>query len=500
MTTRERRIPRSIDRPYEVLIGGEWKKSSTGESFSVRDPFSLEEWASVPECSAEDVDQAVCAARVAFDRGSWSGTSPAVRAAILRNLATLIRSRADELARTQTHENGKLLAEMRGGIDWLAQQCEYSASLGEMLQGNTVETGIPNLLTYTLRQPIGVVAAVTPWNSPLGLLGFKLFPALAAGCTVVVKPSEFTPVSALMLIELCVEAGVPDGVVNVVTGGAKVGAALVEHSGVDKIVFTGSTGTGIRIAETAAQRLAGTALELGGKSPNIVFADADLDEAVHGTLGGIFSATGQTCVAGSRIIVQRPIYEEFLSRMGEVTRRLRLGDPLHPGTQIAPIANRPQFDRVLSYIEIGKESGYRLIAGGRPAEDGRLGQGLFVEPTIFADVDNASRLAREEIFGPVACVMPFDDEADALLLANDTSYGLASGVWTKDIGTAQRMIRGLRAGTVWVNNYRTAHHYMPFAGQKKSGVGQELGVESVEQFTQVKSVWLDYGNSQMFGR
>lgn len=500
-TTFPPRVPDSLDRTYEVLIDGTWGAAASGRTFTVRDPYSLQEWGRVPLCSPDDVERAVRAARAAFDEGPWPRMTPAARGAALRRLATLILEHADDLALTQTFENGKLLKETRGGIDFLAQQCDYSASLAEMVQGDTIDTGLPNMFTYTLRQPIGVVAAITPWNSPLGLLGFKLFPALAAGCTVVVKPSEFTPVSTLKLIELCLEAGIPADVVSVVTGYGDIGAALVDHPAVDKIVFTGSTQTGARIAEAAARRHARVSLELGGKSPNIVFADADLDQAVHGALGGIFVATGQTCVAGSRILVQRGIYDEFVGRMAEVAERLRLGDPLDPGTQLGPIANQQQFDKVLGYLELGKEEGYRVAAGGDRAHGANdLEHGYFVQPTIFADVRNDATIARQEIFGPVASVIPFADEAEALRIANDTDFGLASGIWSRDMGTVHRMVRGLRAGTVWVNNYRTAHHYVPFAGQKQSGLGRELGLESVEEFTEIKSVWLDYGNPQQFGR
>ncbi len=500
-TTYQSRIPDALNRRYDVLIDGTWRQGGTGETFRVRDPFSMQEWAEVPICSVEDVDQAVGAARRAFEEGPWPRLTPAQRAKTLRTLAGLIADHADELALTQTLENGKLLRETRGGMDWFVQQCDYSASLAEIVQGATIETGLPNMFTYTLRQPIGVVAAITPWNSPLGLLGFKLFPALAAGCTVVIKPSEFTPVSTIKLVELCEQAGIPEGVVSVVTGMGDIGAALVDHPDVNKIVFTGSTGTGARIAAAAGSRLARTSLELGGKSPNVVFADADLDQAVHGAAGGIFVATGQTCVAGSRILVQKPVYEEFASRLAEVAGRLRLGDPMDPEVQLGPIANAPQFEKVLGFMESGRQDGFRVLAGGGRAggtED--LDRGLFVQPTVFADVVNTCELAREEVFGPVASVIPFEDEAEALALANDTRFGLASGVWTSDMGVAQRMIRGLRAGTVWVNNYRSAHHYVPFAGQKQSGLGRELGVEAVEEFTEIKSVWHDYGNPQLFGR
>lgn len=495
------RVPGSLNREFRILIGGEWKNSQSGEFFTIHDPFSREDWGKVPLCGPAEADQAVTAARRAFDEGEWPKLPAATRAKVLRKFADLIRENADELALMQTLENGKLLKETRGGIDWLAQQCEYSGALAETVQGATINTGIPNLFTYTLRQPLGVVAAITPWNSPLGLLGFKLFPALAAGCTVVVKPSEFTPASTLRLLELAEPAGIPAGVVNVVTGMGDVGAALVSHPGVDKIVFTGATQTGAKIAAVAGERLVPTSLELGGKSPNIVFSDADLEQAVHGVLGGIFVASGQTCVAGSRVLVEKNIYDDFLSRMVQVTEGLKLGDPLDPATQLGPIANQPQFEKIMKSITGGLESGFRLLAGGgAPSVDPALGRGLFIEPTIFADVDNASSLATEEIFGPVASVIPFEGVDEALAIGNDTRFGLASGVWTQNMSRAQRMIRDLRAGTVWVNTYRAAHHYVPFAGHKQSGLGRELGVEAVEEFTDIKSVWHDYGNQQLFGR
>jgi aldehyde dehydrogenase (NAD+) len=477
-----------------MLIDGEWVAATSGETFRCVDPYLEAEWGHVPVASAGDVDRAVGAARRAFDEDGWPQTAPAKRAALLRRLAELIERHADDLVERQIRENGKLITEMRPGADVVAGDCYFFAGLAETLAGSTVQLSVPNFTGYTLREPIGVVAAITPWNTPLGLLGWKLFPALAAGNTVVVKPSEVTPTSTLALAELVVEAGFPRGVVNVVTGyGDPTGRALVEHPGVDKIAFTGSTATGRAIARAAVERNARVSLELGGKSPSVIFADADISNAVNGVMAGIFAATGQTCVAGSRILVENEVYDEVASLLAERAVQIKHGDPLDRGTQMGPVAFRRQLEKVLEYVELGKQELEVVTGGGRPDR-----QGFFVEPTVFGNVENTHRVAREEIFGPVACLIRFRGEDEAARLANDTPYGLGAGVWTENVRRAHRMITRLRAGTVWVNNYRLVARALPFGGYKESGVGREMGRDALDSYTEVKSVWIDTGNELTF--
>jgi aldehyde dehydrogenase (NAD+) len=495
IATTRRRSEAESTRQFAMLIDGQWVPAQSGRTFSCVDPYTEEAWGSIPRADAHDVNRAVAAARRAFDQDGWAQTPAAQRASLLRKLGGLIESNLDALVRHQIWENGRLLKEMQPGTAAIAKACHYYAGLAEIPYGVTIPPSMPNMLTYTVREPIGVIAAITPWNAPLVLLGWKLLPALATGNTLVIKPSEITPASTLILAELIEKAGFPKGVVNVITGyGDPAGHALANHPGVDKIAFTGSTATGRKIAHAAAERFVRTSLELGGKSPNIIFADANLDNAVNGALAGIFSATGQACMAGSRVLIEANVYDEVAERIVTQARRMIAGDPLDPATQLGPLASKAQFDKVMSYLDIARAERVRILTGGRRLER----RGYFVEPTVFGDVDNACRVAQEEIFGPVVSLMRFNDEAQALAIANDTSYGLAAAVWTDNLQRAHRVVARLRAGTVWVNNYRLVSHAVPFGGYKQSGVGREMGPDALHEFTELKSVWIDSGNSMHF--
>lgn len=467
-------------------------ETAAAEWFDVTDPASGVTWARMADGGREGVDRAVAAARAAFE-GPWSQLRAADRAQLLIDLGQAVAEAADELAELQVRENGKLYREMFGQTKLLREYFNYYAGLAQMPLGTTNALHLQNMVNYTVREPLGVVAAVTPWNSPLLLLAWKLGPALAAGNTVIAKPSEVTPYSTVRLAEIMAEVGFPPGVFNVVSGQGPTGAMLTAHPGIDKVAFTGSTPTGQAIASAAGKHLTRVSLELGGKSPNIVFEDADLTTAINGVIAGIFGASGQTCMAGSRILVQDQVYDDVVEALAERADRIVVGDPRAETSEMGAVACRSQYDKVLHYIDVAHQDGARLVAGGSTAEVPGFENGFWVRPTVFADVKNDMRIAREEVFGPIATVLRFSDEADAVRLANDTEFGLAAGIWTGSVPRAHRMAGALRAGTVWVNNYRKTSYATPFGGYKMSGLGRENGPDALREFTEEKSVWIDAG-------
>lgn len=479
------------DRPtYQHYIGGEWVEPSSGEYFDSTNPATLDVIYRAARGNEEDVNKAVEAAAGAFEDARWRDLSRTKRGRLLRNLGDLIGQHAEELARMESIDNGKLLREMRGQLASLPEYYYYYAGLSDKIQGDVIPASDPRVLNYTKREPLGVVGAITPWNSPLTLTTSKLAPALTAGNTIVIKPSEYTSATVLRLASLAEEAGIPAGVINVVTGfGTEAGAALVDHRKLAKISFTGSTLTGSKIAASTASRFIGSTLELGGKSPNIVFEDANVPNAAMGVVAGIFAAAGQTCIAGSRVFAHKAVYDELLELVTQRARNIVIGDPLDDATELGPLAFAAQREKVASYVKLGVGEGATVLTGGRPTDAG-LG-GYFYEPTVLTGVDNTMRVVREEIFGPVVSVMPFETEDEVLRLANDTEYGLAAGIWTQNLSRAHRMADRLDAGTIWVNTYRAMSPMSPRQGFKNSGVGVEHGVESIKEYTRLKSIWIN---------
>lgn len=477
------------DRPlqYEMYLGGRWVGSEAGARLDSLNPYRGDVWACVPDATAADVDAAVTAARAAFDSGPWARTTARERCALLRRIGDLVAQNAERLALVESTDNGKLLKEMLAQMRYMPEWFYYFAGAADKIEGRVLPSDRPNFVAFTRKEPLGVVAAIAPWNSPLLLLAWKVAPALAAGCTVVAKPSEHTSVSTLEFAKLMEQAGVPPGVFNVVTGGPAAGAALVSHPGIDRVAFTGSTPTGIAITRAAASHLARVSLELGGKSAQIVFDDCDLQAAANGVISGIFAASGQTCMAGSRLLVQRSVHDRLVQLIVDRARTIRLGDPMRAETDMGPMANKPQFDKVVSMIEAAVAEGARMEYGGASTELG----GFFVRPTVLTGVHNAMQVAQEEIFGPVLAVIPFDTEDEAIQIANDSRYGLAAGVWSLNVQRSHRVANQLRAGTVWINAYRIVAYNAPFGGFRQSGIGRENGLQALDEYTETKTVWVE---------
>jgi len=480
---------------YQLYINGQWVKPDSGQYFDTDNPYTGKVWAQIARGSEADVNSAVDAAKKAFN-GSWGEMKPTERGKTLTRLAVIIEREAKRLGELEVRDNGKLLAEMGAQTKYLAEWYRYFGGLADKVEGAVLPIDKPGIFNFTKHEPYGVVGLITPWNSPLLLLAWKLAPALAAGNTTVIKPSEFTSASTLEFMELTKEAEFPAGVINCVTGfGLEVGQPLVDHKDVSKIAFTGSDTSGQKIYESAAKKIMPVTLELGGKSPNIVFNDADIEAAIMGVISGIFAATGQTCIAGSRLLIQKEIHDKFVERLISVAKEAKIGNPMSTETNVGPVTTEPQFQKIIDYIEVAKNEGANCVLGGK-AYDGPDAMGSrFVEPTIFTGVNNRMRIAQEEVFGPVLSIIPFEDEKEAIEIGNDILFGLAAGVWTSNIGRALRMSDKLKAGTVWINTYRAVSFMSPFGGYKRSGQGRESGQESIKEFLQVKSVWIAHETS-----
>lgn len=482
-------------RDYQMYVDGAWVAPESGEWIDSINPYTGEVWCRVPRGNAADVDIAVAAAHRAFRGSAWSDLTATKRGHMIRKFGDVLLEHAQELATIEVRDNGKLYAEVLNQCRYLTEWFQYYGGLADKIEGTVPPIDKPDVLNFTRYEPLGVCGCITPWNSPLLLLAWKAAPALAAGNTLVIKPSEHTSASTLEFAKLSELAGFPPGVINVVTGyGPEVGEALVRHKRVPKLAFTGGESGGRHLNIAAAADFKSTTLELGGKSANIVFDDADMDQAVNGAISGIFAASGQTCIAGSRLLLQDSIHDEFLARMLDMAGTAQLGDPMLPETQVGPITTAAQHKIIMDYIDIAKAEGARCVLGGGAAPSPSGSGGLFVQPTIFADVTNDMRIAQEEVFGPVLSVIRFKDEEDAIAIANDVNYGLAAGVWTTNLNRAINVSQRLEAGTVWVNTYRSTSYTSPFGGYKASGLGRENGQEAIKEYLQVKSVWLHTGS------
>ena len=478
----------STPESFSLYIDGSFRPASDGGTFTAEDPYLREPWCEVPEATPADLDAAVAAARTALD-GEWGAMTGFDRARLMRRLAELIAENAERLATLEVRDSGKLYREMIGQMRALPQWYYYFSGAADKLEGRSIPSDKPNYVAFTRLEPVGVVAAITPWNSPLLLMSWKLAPALAAGCTMVVKPSEHSPAGTCEFARLVDQAGFPPGVFNVITGERReLGAALASHPGVDKVAFTGSTATGRRVAEAAGSTLSRVTLELGGKSAQVVFPDADLEAAANGIIAGVFAATGQTCMAGSRLVVHADVHDELVRLVAERARTIKLGNPFDEATEMGPVANRPQYEKVLGYLEVARAEGAQVAAGGEAASEAG---GYFVQPTVLTGVDPSMTVVREEVFGPVLAAYTFTDEEEAVRLANDTPFGLAASVWTNDVRRAHRVANRIKAGTVWINAYRVVAPNVPFGGFGDSGVGRENGLDAVREYTEVKSIWIE---------
>jgi betaine-aldehyde dehydrogenase len=479
-------------KKYQLFIDGQWVDSESGKTFKTPNPATGETLAEVAEADKADIDKAVNAARRAFE-GKWSKMSARDRGRLLYKLSQLIEQHAGDLAAIETADNGKPIKEsLYVDLPQVVENFEYFAGWSTKIEGETIP--VPGkMFNYTLREPIGVCGQIIPWNFPLLMAAWKLAPALAAGNTIVLKPAEQTPVGAMELAKLIQEAGFPEGVVNIVPGyGETAGAALAAHPGIDKVAFTGSTEVGKMIAKAAADNLTKVSLELGGKAPNIVFADSDLEQAVAGAMMGIFYNQGQVCCAGSRLFVEESVKDQFLDKLSEKAGKITVGDPMDKSTQMGPQVSEEQLNRIKGYVDIAREEGATVVAGGQsPQLEGAFQKGYFFSPTIFSEVKNSMRVAQEEIFGPVVSVITFKDEDDLIKQANDTIYGLSAGIWTRDITRAHRFAKEIKAGVIWINTFNMFNAASPFGGYKQSGYGREMGRHALDLYTQVKSVWVD---------